>query len=131
MRYAVILTKDKELYKIYDTIEQAEKKSNKLTKENKNNEVIPIPSEFKAGLKLYKNGIYKKTIVEETKTLFMLNNTENMEFIPDPVLKDNLINYFVRGYFTCDYEDYDEKYVNCVHIVNEEDIKVNFEEEEN
>lgn len=113
MQYALVITKgkDKELYKIYDNIEQAERKLKKSFQTN--GKIVKIPN-IKSGLKIFRNERYYATIVRSSKNLYFLNNTENPMFYDDCILKTNMEKYFYLGRFDEGIELYDSEFIDCV-----------------
>jgi hypothetical protein len=125
MQYALVVTKGKnrELYKMYDNIEQAERKLKKSFKEN--GVVIKVP-EVKSGFRIYKNNFYYMTIVNESKNILFLNNTDNPMELDDCILKLNIDKYFYLEIFNGEIEEYDEKFIdNCIV----DDFGCDFQEE--
>jgi hypothetical protein len=122
MQYALVVTKgkDKELYKLYDNYEKAEKKLKKSFKEN--GTILEIP-EVRAGLVLYRADLrYYGTIIHETKCLWLINDTDKMNEISTPILKEHIINFFIKGVFKDGIEEYDENYVN-EYYKDEDDLE--------
>ena len=112
MQYALIKTNTtgNELYKLYDEYKQAERKLKKSFSEN--GKILEIP-EVRAGLRLYRNkdNSYYGTIIKETKSLFLVNDTENIDEMSTPILKDNMIKkWFVSGFLKDGIEDIDERF---------------------
>jgi hypothetical protein len=96
-----------ELSKAFDSKKDAEKKLNNMRGRNKRkSEIIAIPF-IRDGLNLYRDGKYYKTIVGEAKYIWLLQRYDDANSIPDMVLKDHLIDWFVKGIVdsTEDYND--------------------------
>jgi hypothetical protein len=125
MKYSLVL-QGKNSYEVLDTkdtMELANKRLEKLSKKLKRTDIkiIGVP-EVGAGSKLYRNGRYYATVVNESKDILFINNTENPMFYDDCILKTNIEKYFYLGKFDEGIESIDEDYMNnlCIDDYNED-----------
>lgn len=113
-----------ELLDMFNTNEEAEIAFNKLSEKNKiASKVVSIP-EIKDGLILYRNGKYYRTIIGMSEFVYFLQEDINdKNEIVDPVMKENLIKWFIEEKIDA-IEKYnkDLKFQNVEDTLNKNDI---------
>ena len=136
IRWHIITTRDNVSIGNYESKAGAESRvEGKLKrKRNKDYIIVGIP-EIKAGLVLYTDGHYYKTIISETRWLWLLINTQNAEGRnADPTQKETILKWFMHGKLDGGIEEYDEMYTKNAYIATEadenEDDEETFEERE-
>lgn len=127
MRYLVIrdYTVDKKQYhEIISKENTLEKANEQLNQKIKNGTLrVCVVPDIKAGLKLYRNGIHKDTIITECSSIWLINNAEMAMDILTPCRKGQIDNWFVLGYYDENVEEYDERFIGNIHYTNFGDVK--------
>jgi len=120
-----------ELSEPFDTQKQAEEKFEHLHKKTKaKSSVISIP-EIRNGLILYlNNGYYYKTICGSGKSLWFLKDNPKDDEIPDPMLKENLLNLFLTNKLLSVEEYYEDENVKFENIQDLGGIDTGLKEED-
>lgn len=114
-RYHDIISKE-------NTLDKANEQLTKNTNKNGTLRVCVVP-DIKAGLKLYRNGIHKDTIITECSSIWLINNAEMTMDILTPCRKEFIDNWFALGYYDESIEEYDERFIDNVHYSNFGDVK--------
>ena len=130
MRWHIIFGKSLESLGNYETKERAENKVESKLKHKRNKDdykIVGIP-DIRAGLILYKNKEYYKTIIDEKKSIWLMKNTENDEIdYADPTLKESVLAWIIDGKIDGGSEEYDEEYTSNVYIVPVDEEPVDYE----